>query len=622
MAKQIIVTQNDYGIELETQFVDDKKKPLDITGYDVRVKIIYDDKTIDTVLAEHKDSINGIAYIVLEKEHLINAGLHTSVWSVVDEDEHVTAQENVYYFVKDVEGSEDDTPTTDLPIDADDILDKFNEIDNNLFELKEQLDTIENDLNSYIYVRDDEDLQDVINKSLSINNATIILKPKRYILKESLIVDLSKIKIKGNGAILDFSQADDNISCIKIIGSKASPYNQNGNFIQELEVVGSGKDNGQVGIEFCSTSSNEATSHINIEKLNIYNFGTGIKYTKYCYLIRHYSVDVYQCGTCVHMPDGGTDYGENILFIGCSLYNSTLAVHNQNRDGDLRFTNCSIDYNYQMMKSDGGRIFFDNGHIEGKHIYECTSVNGSYISVTNSTLVMNDTSDTHIPFIANNDMYFDNNYIAGGTYGKAFRDNLITGDGIVKFSNSKSYNVSDFFTHTFNSNSITKIMNNYECMVTQSTDTVTSKWESANCNISLDAENCKESTKSLKITKTYGVGSASAFSIMIPLNSERFHISFDIKCSDEIPKDTIIFNVSYANIGGYEYNEGFIKPMIFEQKLIGDFKPSLSTNFETMHMSTSSLKKDVKYNALLLDANMFYLQPCSIWIDNIKITNF
>ena len=103
--------------------------------YDVWVKVIYDDKTIDTILAEHKDSVNGIAYIVLEKEHLINAGLHTSVWSVVDEDEHVTAQENVYYFVKDVEGSEDDTPTTDLPIDADDILDKFNEIDNNLFEL-------------------------------------------------------------------------------------------------------------------------------------------------------------------------------------------------------------------------------------------------------------------------------------------------------------------------------------------------------------------------------------------------------------------------------------------------------------------------------------------------------
>ena len=148
MAKQIIVTQNDYGIELETQFVNDKKKPLDITGYDVKVKIIYDDKTIDTISAGHKDSVNGIAYIVLEKEHLINAGLHTSVWSVVDEDEHVTAQENVYYFVKDVEGSEDNTPTTDLPINIDDVLDKFNDIDNNLFELTEQINVVNKEIDN------------------------------------------------------------------------------------------------------------------------------------------------------------------------------------------------------------------------------------------------------------------------------------------------------------------------------------------------------------------------------------------------------------------------------------------------------------------------------------------
>lgn len=167
MAKQIIVTQNDYGIELETQFVDDKKKPLDITDYDVWVKVIYDDKTIDTVLAEHKDSVNGIAYIVLEKEHLINAGLHTSVWSVVDEDEHVTAQENVYYFVKDMEGSEDDTPATDLPIDADGVLDKFNEIDNNLFELTEQGNVVNEEINSI-----NEQLEQNTNK---INSITILV---------------------------------------------------------------------------------------------------------------------------------------------------------------------------------------------------------------------------------------------------------------------------------------------------------------------------------------------------------------------------------------------------------------------------------------------------------------
>lgn len=179
MAKQIIVTQNDYGIELETQFVDDKKKPLDITDYDVRVKIIYDDKTIDTILAGHKDSVNGIAYIVLEKEHLINAGLHTSVWSVVDEDEHVTAQENVYYFVKDVEGSEDDTPTTDLPIDADGVLNKFNEIDNNLFELTEQVNVVNEEIDSINETLSgvNEQLDNIETEKLDKERSKIIFMP-------------------------------------------------------------------------------------------------------------------------------------------------------------------------------------------------------------------------------------------------------------------------------------------------------------------------------------------------------------------------------------------------------------------------------------------------------------
>ena len=198
MAKQIIVTQNDYGIELETQFVDDKKKPLDITDYDVRVKIIYDDKTIDTILAGHKDSVNGIAYIVLEKEHLINAGLHTSVWSVVDEDEHVTAQENVYYFVKDVEGSEDDTPTTDLPIDADGVLNKFKEIDNNLFELTEQGNVVNKEIDSI-----NETLNGV-NEQLEHNtNSIYYVSPKNFndniqeAIEYAYVNEIGCVKLEG-----------------------------------------------------------------------------------------------------------------------------------------------------------------------------------------------------------------------------------------------------------------------------------------------------------------------------------------------------------------------------------------------------------------------------------------
>lgn len=247
MAKQIIVTQNDYGIELEAQLVDDKKKPLDITDYDVRVKVIYDGKTIDTVLAEHKDSVNGIAYIVLEKEHLINAGLHTSVWSVVDEDEHVTAQENVYYFVKDVEGSEDDTPTTDLPIDADGVLDKFNDIDNNLFELTEQGNVINKEIDSINETLDTIAHIDV-TKFTGANDNEMLINAFNYIITlDSKVKKITSSKVLNltTPITLDFRgkkgfEVDLQISPL-VTGSALTLTNAIG-LKAKLDVIGGGND--------------------------------------------------------------------------------------------------------------------------------------------------------------------------------------------------------------------------------------------------------------------------------------------------------------------------------------------------------------------------------------------
>ena len=35
--EQIVITRNDEGIELEVQFIDSKKKPIDITGCTVEI---------------------------------------------------------------------------------------------------------------------------------------------------------------------------------------------------------------------------------------------------------------------------------------------------------------------------------------------------------------------------------------------------------------------------------------------------------------------------------------------------------------------------------------------------------------------------------------------------------
>ena len=486
-----------------------------------------------------------------------------------------------------------------------------------------RLGVLESNVNSRIYIDDNETIQSALNRAMTVDFATVVLKPERYYITEPISIDISRIKLDGNGAVLDFSKANDNISCIRLYGAKSSPYYQNGNYIKELEIAGKGGTYGQVAIEFVSGNSNGAASHINLEKLNIHNFNVGIKYTSYCYLIRHIGVDIFNCGTCVLMPSGGADYGENILFLGCALYNSGVAIHNQNPNGSFRFTNCSVDYNASVMISDGGHIFFDNGHIEGVHEYTSTTNSGSYISVTNSTLVMNDTESSHVPFKGGGDMLFSNNYIAGGRFGSINRHNLVGDNSMVKFDNSKSYNICDFFTHDLGNVNRTTFNQHYEARLREAYD-VTGKWNSKALNISLDGENhSTESVNALKVVSDYGAGSFAAFEIFLPVSSERFSISFMIKSSVYIPDGKLIITSKYASIYGYDdvpYN--YLMPRYLDSVTIGDSKPAIDTSFNRIHLVTSNMKKPQKYNTIVLDFNLFMCDACTVWVDDIRITEF
>jgi hypothetical protein len=478
-------------------------------------------------------------------------------------------------------------------------------------------------INSRVYIGDNETIQSALNRAMTVDFATVVLKPKRYYITESISIDISRIKLDGNGAILDFSRANDNISCIQLYGGKSSPYYQNGNYIKELEIAGKGRTYGQVAIEFISNDSNTAASHVNLEKLNIHDFNVGIKYTSYCYLIRHLGVDIFNCGTCVLMPSGGADYGENILFLGCCLYNSGLAIHNQNPNGSFRFTNCSVDYNSSVMISDGGHIFFDNGHIEGVHEYTSTTKDGSYISVTNSTLVMNNTESSHVPFKGGGDMLFSNNHISGGKFGSVNRHDLVGDNGIVKFDNSKSYNICDFFTHDLGNANRTTFNRHYEARIREAYD-ITGKWNSKALNISLDDQNhSTESVNALKAVSDYGAGSYAAFEILLPVSSERFSISFMIKSSIYIPSDKLIITIKYANIYGYDdVPHNYLSSRYLESVSIGDTKPAIDTSFNRVHLVTSSMKKPQKYNTIVLDFNLFACDACTVWVDDIRISEF
>ena len=143
MAKQIILTQNNFGIPIELQFVSNTNSPIDLTDKIVEVAISYDGTVIDVLQAIISSYTNGTAYIIVNTKHTSNVGLYTTFWSVRDEYGYITAQEDLYYYVK---GEYNGAENNGIEQDKGTIEEEFDKINskltNNIETINSQLDNI------------------------------------------------------------------------------------------------------------------------------------------------------------------------------------------------------------------------------------------------------------------------------------------------------------------------------------------------------------------------------------------------------------------------------------------------------------------------------------------------
>lgn len=141
MAKQIIVTKDNYGIEIIATLVNQNKESVDVTGQIVEVVIVDDNDTIiDKVEAQHINSSKGIVSITLQKEHTSTIGLYKTYWSALDENNNVTAQEDIYYYCKDKNGgASNDSYVQEEKLDNESIINKFKETDAEIEGIKKDI---------------------------------------------------------------------------------------------------------------------------------------------------------------------------------------------------------------------------------------------------------------------------------------------------------------------------------------------------------------------------------------------------------------------------------------------------------------------------------------------------
>lgn len=387
-------------------------------------------------------------------------------------------------------------------------------IDKEIEKVNEQLDNI-------IRIKNNENLQEAINRTVQAKG-TLELKPKEYNITDQLIIDLSKIRINGNGAVLNFSNAPSNLECIKIIGSNINPFLNNGNYIKNLEIVGKGTEENQTAIIFDSDSIDHATAHIDLKGLNIHDFNKGIEYKNYCYLIRHYSVDIYNCNIDIHMPPNGADYGENINYYGCTFYNSSLAVKGESGIGSFHFNSCSIDYCSNGFEiTNGNKCFFENGHIENvgritgnitiRDSWLCKIQSECFDTLTNSTIkIINCHLDTEL---------------IDGVLSK--------GTGKVIFDGCTHNDISNIPINILNENSSVNTPKNINIYAMTGTENVNSdRYTLKNCVIT-KAGDQETGDFCYKISKEFGPYSNCSSSIFIQRNNKntRCYIRLRVKSS-------------------------------------------------------------------------------------------
>lgn len=152
MAQQIVITKDNYGIELECYFINAKKKPIDVTGCSIELAILNPSGVqIDLVQAIIKNPTIGYCSYILNTKHTSEEGLYTTIWTVVDTDGYITAQENMYYFIKEKAQSSDSSSSIS---DADGLEEKIKEIEDELSNTRltvlNELDTTRNLVNNEI----------------------------------------------------------------------------------------------------------------------------------------------------------------------------------------------------------------------------------------------------------------------------------------------------------------------------------------------------------------------------------------------------------------------------------------------------------------------------------------
>ena len=372
-------------------------------------------------------------------------------------------------------------------------------------------------------------LQQIHDYIVAKGKGTIFIPNGTLTIKDTFNLNLSKVKIKGNGATILSDINDTTKYAIVTNGIANNPYDQN-----DIEIEGialkckyQGSSKG-INLNGCS--------HTTLSKMKIEGFRVGINYGDNVYCINHYNVDILNSTVvAINVSDESKDTGERIYFNGCTIYNNELALRSVLSTSCVVMEGCSIDYNKSQFNVSAGKVFCNNCHFEQRGNEGATSFiingNGTLVSIKGGWILYQGAEITIPYFVLNNASGKGGMFIDG-----AFINNLKTlnkkiSDGVGRtiITNSRGYNIFDNTLYiSDNENllydgSFEKTLIVDDIYILEDTTEITTKTLNGS-NITLETSNDfrKIGNKSLKVKKKYGSGSKATFTVVVPILNNSF----------------------------------------------------------------------------------------------------
>ena len=263
-----------------------------------------------------------------------------------------------------------------------------------------------------------------------------------YKVNSTLTVNISFVSIWGESAVIDFSAITSGAAMV-VNATVYPPYNNGNTFISGIEIFGNSTYGSVIGIQYTSSSD---VSQFSVDNCVIHNFGVGESFETNSYLISHKNTNIWLCSVGIQNLTGFSNNGENISYIGCTIFNNVTNVVQNNGSGDFNFTNCSFDYPTSAQFSiTAGEMHFVNCHIEGAAVpVFSNNVVNSVTSFTNCLFIQQSSSgSTPYITISGNVDFFGGRLIVNSSTSPGIRVN--SGATISYFADQYQYTGSQLF---------------------------------------------------------------------------------------------------------------------------------------------------------------------------------